>query len=209
MNMTVINMKLFVFIIFSATGYCLNITNETDEMSLSMDMNETDARKRYGYGFYGPCDNYRITFLCMTNCKSLGYEVYRLDRSCKCTCHEMRSTMALPYYKWYTTDTPKRVPTTRSARLWDVVGTLSPHPIEQTTTPEDNNTCPTFPTINATESTGNETEVTTSAGDGSNTTEATNATSDGPDTNGTNGGNEDAAASGEPAETTAAEEAAT
>lgn len=73
----------------------------------------------------------------MSVCKSIGYEVFRLNYMCKCTCHEIKTTTVVPYFKWRTNGTPKAMPKTFSPPLYHIVGTLSPPPgsmIENTTT---------------------------------------------------------------------------
>lgn len=69
----------------------------------------------------------------MTACKSIGYQVFRLNRLCKCTCHELKTSTILPFFQWKTNGTTKKIPKTFSPRLYDVVGTLSPASITNST----------------------------------------------------------------------------
>ncbi|CAH0725846.1 unnamed protein product, partial [Brenthis ino] len=62
----------------------------------------------------------------MTACKSIGYQVFRLNTSCKCSCHEIKTSTELPYFKWKTNGTTMQIPKTFSPKVYHVVGTLSP-----------------------------------------------------------------------------------
>lgn len=66
----------------------------------------------------------------MTACKSMGFQVFRLDYKCKCTCHELKTTTILPAFVWRTNGTTKQLPATYSPKLYAIVGTMSPPPIE-------------------------------------------------------------------------------
>lgn len=68
----------------------------------------------------------------MSACKSIGYQVFRMDMRCKCTCHELKTTTILPFFKWRTNGTIQRVHKTVSVGLFNIVGTLSPQPTIET-----------------------------------------------------------------------------
>lgn len=65
----------------------------------------------------------------MTTCKSIGYEVYRINFRCKCVCHKLKTTTELPFYIWRTNGTTRKVPKTFSPQLYHIVGTISATPI--------------------------------------------------------------------------------
>ncbi|KAJ8729408.1 hypothetical protein PYW08_000989 [Mythimna loreyi] len=97
-------------------------------------INET-ARKHYGLSFHSKCIDYVKSFTCMTTCKSIGFRVFRLDFRCKCSCHEIKTTTILPFFKWRTNGTTKTLPSTQSPGLYHIAGTISPPTPETTTVP--------------------------------------------------------------------------
>lgn len=62
----------------------------------------------------------------MTACKSIGFEIFRMNNNCKCTCHETKTSTILPFAKWRTNGTTRKEPSTFRPSLYHVVGTLSP-----------------------------------------------------------------------------------
>lgn len=62
----------------------------------------------------------------MSACKSIGLQVYRLNFKCVCTCHDVKTSTILPFFRWRTNGTTRKVPKTHSPKLYDIVGTLSP-----------------------------------------------------------------------------------
>ncbi|XP_022821094.1 uncharacterized protein LOC111352710 [Spodoptera litura] len=84
------------------------------------------SRKHYGLSYHSGCKDYIKTFTCMTACKSIGYQVFRLDFRCKCTCHELKTTTILPFFKWRTNGTTRAWVKTSSPSLYHIYGTLSP-----------------------------------------------------------------------------------
>lgn len=76
----------------------------------------------------------------MTTCKSIGYEVYRINFRCKCVCHKLKTTTELPFFVWRTNGTTRKIPKTFSPQLYHVVGTISATPIPKTTTVEAEDT---------------------------------------------------------------------
>ncbi|XP_013181118.1 PREDICTED: uncharacterized protein LOC106127559 [Papilio xuthus] len=133
---------------------------------------DESIRKHYGLSFHNHCSDYVKSFKCMTTCKMMGFQIFRMNFKCKCSCHDMKSTTIVPYFKWRTNGTTKTVPKTQSARLYDIIG------IETVTTQgyTGNATCPTFyyPTTPPTD--------TKSSSSGSNN--STNAGGTGTDTGG-------------------------
>lgn len=149
---------------------------------------EDDFRKHYGLSYYENCKIYSKIFKCLTSCKSMGYKVFRMGTSCKCTCHELKTTTELPFFVWRTNGTTRQTPATYSPSLYHIVGTLSP-PTAATT--EENITT----TINITDLCGhttpasNATNVTDVPEGDSNSTDSEAATTDVNDGNGTVAGN--------------------
>lgn len=98
-----------------------------------------DSRKHYGLSFHSSCSDYIKTFKCMSSCKSIGFQIYRLDNNCKCTCHELKTSTILPFFKWGTNGTTRKRPRTYDPKLYHIIGTLSPatyEPLEDTTITE-------------------------------------------------------------------------
>lgn len=129
--------------------------NET--VNISAIANAVNHRK-YGYSLNDGCKEYVKVFKCLTACKSKNFEIYRLNFRCKCTCHQKKSSKSLPYFKWMTTGTTKKVPKTQSPSLWSIIGTLS---LPRITTINDSIStyeCYTKP-VQPIESAGNETTV--------------------------------------------------
>ncbi|CAF4759338.1 unnamed protein product [Pieris macdunnoughi] len=89
-------------------------------------LEEDDLRKHYGLSFYNKCGNYVKIFNCLTACKSLGYQIFRLNHKCSCSCHEMKTSTFLPFFMWRTNGTTRKVPKTNAPKLYQVVGTLFP-----------------------------------------------------------------------------------
>lgn len=116
--------------------------------NISAVTDDVDQRK-YGLNFHNGCQDYVKVFKCATTCKSKGFQIYRLQFKCKCTCHQKKSAQSLPYFKWRTTGTTRKVPLTKSPELWSIVGTLYP-PERKTTTPAPD---PTYDCIPANAST--------------------------------------------------------
>lgn len=117
----------------------------------------------------------------MTSCKSIGYEVYRINFRCKCVCHKLKTTTDLPFYIWRTNSTTRKVPKTFSPHLYHVVGTLSPasSPVTETTLQESTlDPCGHY--NNSGKPTGNDSnvETTTTGGDESETTADGESTGD-------------------------------
>lgn len=44
-----------------------------------------------------------------------------MDFHCRCTCHTMKTTTILPFFKWRTNGTTKTVPRTQNPKLYDIV----------------------------------------------------------------------------------------
>ncbi|KAF9415587.1 hypothetical protein HW555_006795 [Spodoptera exigua] len=84
------------------------------------------SRKHYGLSYHTACKDYIKTFTCMTACKSIGYQIFRLDFTCKCKCHELKTTTVLPFFKWRTNGTTRKWGRTSSPSLYNIAGTLSP-----------------------------------------------------------------------------------
>nr|XP_021184072.2 uncharacterized protein LOC110371933 [Helicoverpa armigera] len=141
------------------------------------------SRKHYGLSYHNKCKDFVKTFTCMTSCKSIGFQVFRMDFKCKCYCHELKTTTILPFFKWRTNGTTKTWAKTHSPSLYHVVGTLSPATYPDYGDLEGNDTM-----ANDT-STGNDT--TSVAAGGENSTEAAGGDStgeiDGAGGNGTDG----------------------
>ncbi|XP_075991616.1 uncharacterized protein LOC142986791 isoform X2 [Anticarsia gemmatalis] len=107
--------------------------------SSNNDLDKTDnetSRKHYGLSFHVKCSDYVKTFTCMTACKSIGYQVFRMDFRCKCSCHDLKTTTILPFFKWRTNGTTRKRPETYSVPLYHIVGTLSPATEEEEETTE-------------------------------------------------------------------------
>lgn len=94
-------------------------------MAIFFPDNSNDSRKHYGLSFHIDCKDYVKTFKCMSACKSIGYQVFRMNSRCKCSCHDMKTSTVLPFFKWRTNGTTRSLPKTRSPRLYHIVGTLS------------------------------------------------------------------------------------
>ncbi|KAG6452505.1 uncharacterized protein LOC115445057 [Manduca sexta] len=92
----------------------------------SLDDDKNISRKHFGLSFYNRCEDYIKTFKCMTACKSIGFQIFRMNRLCKCSCHEMKTSTILPFFKWRTNGTTRKRPRTYSPKLYHVVGSLSP-----------------------------------------------------------------------------------
>lgn len=133
-----------------------HMTDTMTTADITSASNETDSRKHYGLSFDGPCKRYSLVFKCMNQCKSIGYQLHRLDRSCNCSCYQMKTSTILPFFRWKTNGTTKKVPKTHSPRLYDIVGTLSPFP-KKTEQPTTVFTCPTLPTGQPADFTSNST----------------------------------------------------
>ncbi|KAI8427913.1 hypothetical protein MSG28_002255 [Choristoneura fumiferana] len=137
-------------------GNTAHTTNTIPTANTTSSSNDTDSRKHYGLSFDGPCKRYNRVFKCMNQCKSIGYQLYRLDRNCNCSCYQMKTSTILPFFRWKTNGTTKKVPKTHSPRLYDIVGTLSPFPTK-TEIPTTVFTCPTLPTAQSADVTPNST----------------------------------------------------
>ncbi|KAJ8726381.1 hypothetical protein PYW07_001079 [Mythimna separata] len=133
------------------------------------------ARKHYGLSFHSKCIDYVQSFTCMTTCKSIGFTVFRMDFRCKCSCHALKTTTILPFFKWRTNGTTKTLPRTQSPSLYHIAGTISPPTVETTTT-EVVITAPPI-TCEPLQKDKNE-ENSTNVDDLSNTTEVTTSTYD-------------------------------
>lgn len=83
-----------------------------------------DFRKHYGLSLYESCKNYVKVFKCMVGCKSIGFQIFRMNRNCKCSCHEMKTSTILPYFKWRTNGTTRFLPKLQTPKLYEIVGTL-------------------------------------------------------------------------------------
>lgn len=118
-------------------------------------------RKRYGLSFDERCKNYRIVFQCMTTCKSIGYQVYRINFRCKCVCHKFKTTTELPFYVWRTNGTTRKIPQTFRPQLYHIVGTLSPKRVHKITTEATNDTTETSTEGNGTDKTNTDNNGTT------------------------------------------------
>lgn len=94
--------------------------------SFSGNIDSDKSRKHYGMSYHVKCDNYVKSFTCMSACKSIGFQVFRMDHRCKCSCHELKTTTILPFFKWLTNGTTMQWHKTRSVPLYNIVGTLSP-----------------------------------------------------------------------------------
>lgn len=132
----------------------------------------------------------------MTTCKSIGYEVYRINFRCKCVCHKFKTTTDLPFFIWRTNSTTRKIPETFSPQLYHVVGTISATPIpkmpvtigtDETTSVDANDTDHNDTEGNTT--VGNETDdaTTEQAGD-DNAKNVTGDGEDGTDATATSGG---------------------
>lgn len=84
------------------------------------------SRKHYGLSFHANCRDYLKTFTCLSACKSIGFQVFRLGFSCQCSCHELKTTTLLPFFKWRSNGTTKTWAKTSSPQLYHIIGTLSP-----------------------------------------------------------------------------------
>ncbi|CAK1603108.1 unnamed protein product [Parnassius mnemosyne] len=158
-------------------------------------LDDEDFRKHYGLSFHNQCGDYVKSFKCMTTCKMMGFQIFRMNYKCKCSCHEMKTSTVLPYFKWRTNGTTKTVPKTQSPRLYDVVGKYTETETEtQTETNVSdadvvvNFTCPTlsYSTSNNTTSnytTSNYTTTISSDDDRGNATSTADGSTQGGDTN--------------------------
>lgn len=139
---------------------------------------DDEFRKHYGLSFHNHCGDYVKSFKCMTTCKMMGFQVFRMNFKCKCSCHEMKTSTILPFFKWRTNGTTKTVPKTQSARLYDIVGSGKTE-TEQGYT-GINFTCPTFyfPTSTASSFNSSDSEDATrfSSGNASTTFESIRST---------------------------------
>ncbi|RVE42570.1 hypothetical protein evm_012783 [Chilo suppressalis] len=98
----------------------------------TLDDSSDDFRKHYGLSYYRLCKEYVKIFKCLSACKSVGFQIIRMDQKCKCTCHAMKTTTPVPYFKWRTNGTTRKLPKTYSPQLYHIVGTLSPATTKQT-----------------------------------------------------------------------------
>lgn len=90
----------------------------------------------------------------MTTCKSIGYEVYRINFRCKCVCHKLKTTTELPYFIWRTNGTTRKIPQTFSPQLYHIVGTISATPITRRRVTDSTDGT----TVDSNETEGNDTE---------------------------------------------------
>lgn len=128
----------------------------------------------------------------MSACKAMSFQVYRIDQRCRCTCHEMQTTTILPFFKWRTNGTTRAVPKTRSVKIYEIVGTISPPPETDTepTNATTNFTCPTFDFTGNTTSPVNSTDNSTIESlDENNSTNVTNSFDDKTEVDSTNNEN--------------------
>ncbi|KAL4708085.1 hypothetical protein ACJJTC_009864 [Scirpophaga incertulas] len=112
---------------------CINALNDTTE----------DFRKHYGLSIYNKCHDYIKTFKCLTACKAIGFQMIRMDRTCKCSCHVMKTTTPVPFFMWRTNGTTRKLPFTDNPRLYNIVGTLSPATYVEDEYDEENHTMTT------------------------------------------------------------------
>ncbi|CAG5022151.1 unnamed protein product [Parnassius apollo] len=71
-----------------------------------------------------------------------------MNFKCKCSCHDLKTTTILPFFKWRTNGTTKTVPKTQSPRLYDVVGKYTETETQTETKVSDVNVNFTCPTLN-------------------------------------------------------------
>lgn len=112
-------------------------------------------------------------FKCLTVCKSIGYQIHRLDTFCKCTCHDIKTSTFLPFFKYRTNGTTRRQPKTFSPRLYHVVGPYSPPSFFDTSESAENDTITKTTDIAQTEAESATGVTNTGSG---NTTEINNGT---------------------------------
>ncbi|KAJ2953652.1 hypothetical protein O0L34_g1264 [Tuta absoluta] len=201
-------MKLFIVFVLIAA-----VTSENEnDTSFNTTANNTLSRKHFGLSFNNRCPKPRVVFKCMTTCKSIGFQIFRLNFRCNCSCHALKTTTILPFFKWRTNGTTKTLGTTRRPRIFEIYGPMF-HSLETTIKVEKNEseniTCPPWPSIDANatsknnsnatsdgnvsseggNSTANETNDTTIATGENNTTNENNTNENNTNENDTNGTN--------------------
>uniref|UniRef100_A0A2A4JZA2 Uncharacterized protein n=1 Tax=Heliothis virescens TaxID=7102 RepID=A0A2A4JZA2_HELVI len=82
-----------------------------------------------------------------------------MDFKCKCSCHELKTTTILPFFKWRTNGTTKTWARTHSPNLYHLVGTLSPATYPDYDELEGNVTTLAVDSGNSTADGGNSTDV--------------------------------------------------